>query len=260
MIRTFGAFARDPLYNNLRRRKVNVSSRETYLLSPEDIKNMSAEEINEVLRKEFSFDHFAEQKKEKLAVKEDFRADYLNRVLYKCPHCLSEGHTEGKGTKIFCHDCGASYTLDEYGYLRRDGGESAFDHIPDWYKWERQCVRDELLSGKYRLEVDVEICMTIDTKHLYHIGEGNLLHTADGFVLDGCGGKLHYEQKPKASYSLYSDFNWYEVGDVICIGNNEHLFYCFPKCREDCVAKARLATEELYKIVTENAKIAADCK
>ena len=73
-------------------------------------------------------------------------------------------------------------------------------------------------------------------------------HTKDGFKHVGCDGKLHYEQKPLASYSLYSDFNWYEVGDVISIGNADAQYYCFPKTDKDVVAKARLATEELYKI------------
>ena len=260
MIRTYGAFSRDPLYNNLRRRRVNVSSTETYLLSPEDIKSMSVEEIDAILKEQFSFDHFSWQKEHNVKIDEDFRADYLNRVLYKCPHCLTEGKTEGRGTEITCHACGVSYTLDEYGYLKEKEGNTKFDHVPDWYKWERECVREELLSGEYLLDVPVDICMTVDTRNLYHIGEGRLRHTKDGFVLDGCDGKLHYEQKPKTSYSLYSDFNWYEVGDVICIGNNEHLFYCFPKVEGDCVAKARLATEELYKIVTHNDTVKAEAK
>ena len=76
-------------------------------------------------------------------------------------------------------------------------------------------------------------------------------HTVEGFRLTGCGGKLDYIQKPSASYSLYSDYYWYEVGDVICIGNSDVLYYCFPKGSGDVVAKTRLAAEELYKIMKE---------
>ena len=35
---------------------------------------------------------------------------------------------------------------------------------------------------------------------------------------------------------------------VICIGNRDCLYYCFPKEPGDVVAKTRLATEELYKM------------
>jgi hypothetical protein len=67
-------------------------------------------------------------------------------------------------------------------------------------------------------------------------------------VLTGCDGKLNYTQKPLASYTLNADFYWYEIGDVISIGNQSELYYCFPKDQKTPVAKARLATEELYKI------------
>ncbi len=35
---------------------------------------------------------------------------------------------------------------------------------------------------------------------------------------------------------------------MICIGNTEVLYYCFPTGGGDVVAKTRLATEELYKM------------
>jgi hypothetical protein len=66
--------------------------------------------------------------------------------------------------------------------------------------------------------------------------------------LTGCDGKLDYQQAPLSSYSLNSDFLWYEIGDVIGIGDTKRLYYCFPK-QKDIVTKARFATEELYKIV-----------
>ena len=120
--------------------------------------------------------------------------------------------------------------------------------MTDWFAWERECVRRELLDGSYRLDVAVDIYMLIDTKCLWRVGEGRLVHTADGFTLDGCDGKLHYEQKPLSSYSLNSDFYWYELGDVISIGDHKRLYYCFPRDAGDVVAKTRLAAEELYQL------------
>ncbi len=259
MIRTFGAFHRDPLYNNLQLREVKVSATEEYLLSPSDVERMSCEEINEKIFAEFTFDNFAWQKENHIKVDEPFRADFLNRVLYKCDKCGTEGKMIGKGTELRCEACGRVHLLDEYGYLRAADGDTRFEHIPTWYSWERDCVRAEIKDGKYKLEADVDILVSIDTKRLYRIGEGHLLHTKNGFVLDGCDGKLHYEQKPLSSYSLYSDFNWYEVGDVICIGNSDILYYCFPKNAGDIVAKARLASEELYKIERVEQKHYRDC-
>ena len=99
-ILTEGAFARDPLYNNLQKRKVKVSAKVKYLLSPEDIAERSVEELNKILKKEFTFDNFRWQQENHVRIPEQFRADFLNRVLYKCPHCLTEGQMEGKGTTL----------------------------------------------------------------------------------------------------------------------------------------------------------------
>lgn len=263
MIRTHGAFARDPLYNNLQLRKVRVSADVEYLLSVQDIAEKSSQELNGILQEKFTFDYFRWQQENRIRIKEPFRADGLNRMLYKCPCCKAEGQMLGQGTKILCKLCGKAYELTEYGYLKRIDTESTesqnkeeqsrenldFTHIPDWYRWERECVRQELLDGSYHLEVPVAIYIMVNTDRIYQVGEGILVHTKEGFHLTGCDGKLDYRQEPLASYSLYSDFYWYEIGDMISIGDGHMQYYCFPQEGGDIVAKARLAAEELYKIV-----------
>ena len=99
------------------------------------------------------------------------------------------------------------------------------------------------------LDAEVDIYMMVNMKAIYKVGDGRLKHTREGFELTGCNGLLHYTQSPAASYSLYSDYYWYEIGDMISIGDNKALYYCFPKDGKDVVAKTRLAAEELYKLV-----------
>ena len=245
---TEGAFARDPLYNGLQLRKVKVRATVKYLLSPEEIAETSADDLNELLRREFSFDGFRWQQENKIPIREGFRADGLHRVLYQCPHCGTEGKMLGKGVTLECLHCGEAYELTEYGYLAHKGGNGRFDHVPDWYEWQREQVRKELLEGRYRLDTPVNIALLPDYKRLYRVGEGRLVHTEEGFRLTGCDGRLDYTQLPQSLYSLNADFFWYEIGDVISIGTREELYYCFPTDPNVSVAKARLATEELYKM------------
>lgn len=142
----------------------------------------------------------------------------------------------GQGTTLRCTHCGETYELTEYGYLKliegkqRPGGKvgtqirerfgykpktlqtsetekAAFTHIPDWYRWERECVKEEILSGTYRMEIPVTIYMLVNTDQICQVGEGILTHSKDGFHLTGCEGKLDYRQEPLVSYSLYSDFS-----------------------------------------------------
>lgn len=250
LIRTRGAFLRDPLYNNLQKRRAQVSADVQIIVSKEDIDQKSVEEINEIINTGFVYDHFREQYEEGIVVNEEFRADGLHRALYKCPSCNTEGRMKGAGIKIACHNCSKSYVLLENGKLEAEGGNTTeFEFVPDWYKWQRKSVREEIEKDEYLLDIDVDILMLADSQAVYRVGEGHLIHNKNGFELTGCNGELHYTQKPSASYSLYADYFWYELGDMICIGDNNYQYYCFPKNQEKAiVAKARLATEELFAL------------
>ena len=248
MIETFGAFSRNPLYNELQVRKnVKVSAKLRCLYTREEIKEKSVQELSDGLDEAFSFDHFKWQKEQGLLINDDFRADGLSRILYKCAACGTEGKMEGKGTELHCHHCGKTYTLMPLGNLKAKQGETEFSHIPDWSDWQRKCVRQEILEGSYKLDVEVDIAMMVDFSAIYKVGSGRLTHDLNGFHLTGCDGQLDYRQKPLNCYSLYADYYWYEIADTICIGNNDVLYYCFPK-GGDVVAKTRMATEEMYKL------------
>ena len=247
MITTYGAFARDPLYNNLQKRDVKVSCTMKCLFTPEELENTKVRQIDAVINEAFSLDYFKWQQDSGVKITEPWRADGLNRILYKCPHCMTEGKTVGKGISLKCSECGAEYELDTSGRLKGINVEPAFTHIPDWFAWEREQVREEIQNGTYALDVPCDIAILKDSKALYMVGTGRLHHGVSGFVLNGCEGKLHYEQSPAASYSVNSDYFWYEIGDIVSIGTNDCLYYCFPK-EGDIVAKTRLAAEELYKL------------
>ena len=253
---THGAFARDPLYNNLQKRKVRVTADVKYLLSAEEVAEMDADEIQKIIEKEFSFDNFSWQKENKIRINEKFRADGLNRILYKCPHCKAEGRMIGRGITLTCPDCGKVYEMDEYGSLSAKDGKTLFDSVTAWYDWERECVREEILRGEYEVNLDCEILMTLTDYKFYRVGEGKLHHGKGGFVLDGCEGKLHYEHKPLAAHTVNSDFFFYQMGDVVSFGNNDGLYYCFPKTKEDVVCKIRFAHEEIYKLAREEKEAA----
>lgn len=248
MIETFGAFGRNPLYNELQIRKnVPITARAYVLYTREEIREKPVKELSGGVEKAFGFDHFRWQQRGKVVIDQGFRGDGLHRILYKCAHCGGEGAMQGKGTGISCGKCGKHYELTELGWLKAAEGETEIDHIPDYYRWEREQVREDILNRRYRLSCDVDIAMQVDYKAIYMVGQGHLCHDNGGFTLTGCEGRLHYHQPPQASFGLYADYYWYELGDIICIGDTEVHYFCFPKGGEP-VAKIRLAAEEMYKL------------
>ena len=187
-----GAFSRDPLYNNLQIRKVTASADVKLLYTKEDIANYTHSDITNKINYEFGFDQFEWQLENNIKITEKFRADELNRILYKCPYCLTEGKMVGKGTRIICEHCGKTHELNELGQLEGVGFDAKFSHIPDWTKWEREEVRKEILANDYKLECDVDLYMIINTKALYKVGEGKLLHNYDGITLNACNNNINY--------------------------------------------------------------------
>jgi hypothetical protein len=165
---------------------------------------------------------------------------------------MAEGVNIGKGTHLICNACGKEYELTEYGRMRAVSGETEFEHIPDWFDWQRNEVLKEIKEDRYGFESEVDVYVLTDFKSLYKVGDGVLSHNEKGFFLKGCGGELDIHRAPDASYSLNADFFWYEIGDTICVENEGKLYYCFPKGKDAIVSKTRLATEELYKIWKES--------
>ena len=252
MLQTSGVYLQVPAYGYVEKRDVPIHAELRYVLSPEEIQQMSIEEIQAVIDREFSFDDFRWQKENNIVIDEPFRAAGLHKILYKCPHCQKEGGMQSEGIHLFCTECGKKWELTELGYLKALEGETYFDHVPDWYRWERDCVRNEILDGSYGFDVACDIMMIVDTKALYKVGSGRLSHNmADGFHLTGCDGKIDHRQSSKSMYTCEATPYWYEIDDVIGMGNNRALYFAFPTERKEVVGKVKLAVEEIYKIIEE---------
>ena len=204
-------------------------------------------EIADVIARAFSFDNFRWQQDNKIRIDDRERAVGLDRLLYKCPNCHAEGKMRSEGSTVACDACTKAWKLDEYGYMAAKEGETEFAHIPDWYSWERECVKKELSADGYGFCVPVDIYMIVNSKGVYRVGAGELEHSKEGFHLTGCDGKLDYKQNSVSLYTLNSDYYWYGLGDVIGIGNHKALYYCMPKRDAYVVTKARLATEEIFR-------------
>jgi len=158
MITTHGAFSRDPLYNMLQKRNVHVSADVKMLFTKEQLKTMKIDEVDAALDNAFAFDNFEWQKRTGTEITEDFRADGLERILFRCPYCGGEGKLKGKGTTLVCHACGAEHELGPLGNLIvKNRNNEIYEHIPDWYKWERDVVHKEIAEGRYSLDFDCNV-------------------------------------------------------------------------------------------------------
>ncbi len=249
-----GNYLNAPFWDFRQYRKVPFHATMKQVLTAEQIKDLSADEINEIVKREMAYDDYKWQKENNIKITEDFRAEGLNKVLYQCPNCKIEHKMNSKGIHIFCEECGKKWELTELGELKAVTGETEFSHAPDWYEWQRENVRQELLNGTYYFEDTVHV-HSLPGDEYVEIGDAKVTHTLqDGFVVEGTynGHDYRIQRATKTLYTLHNEFLFKKLGKVDCFDvsvKNDSL-YCVPS-KKDVVTKLMLATEEAYKIVNE---------
>ena len=235
---------------NPRSRMLPTTSEMKPVLSVEEIESMTPAEINARINEAFYYDDFEWQKENKVRVKSKKRAEGLEHVLYKCPHCGTEYRMTTKGTILSCGHCCHEWEMNEYGELHAVSGEDHFTHIPAWYEWQRECVRKEVEEGTYTLDVPCKIKSLPNSKGFINVGEGHLVHSMEGFHLEsewhGVDWKL--DIPTQSLYSVHIEYNYkVEHRDCIDLSTLNDTYFVYPKGTDFSVTKISLATEELFK-------------
>ena len=237
---------------NLHDRGVRPTEAEmTLQYTAEEVKKASADEINARLVEAFQYDDFAWQKERGIKTPYEGRAEGLHRVLYKCPACGKEYETGSEGTKLFCRACGKKWTMSELGELSADEGVTEFSHIPDWYEWERECVRREIEAGTYSSgELTVDVDTLPNAKKFIRLGTGKMIHDMNGFRVWGTdtdGDPFEMKKSVPSLYSCHIEYDYLGCGrDCVDLNTLEDTWYVYPHGKDFSVTKMALATEELY--------------
>jgi 1-acyl-sn-glycerol-3-phosphate acyltransferase len=87
---------------NLKNRKVKTSTDMTYILSPQQIKDTTVQDITKIINTAFTYDDYRYQVDNDLHIKESFRAEGLHKPLFMCPHCETEHQMDSKDNTLFC--------------------------------------------------------------------------------------------------------------------------------------------------------------
>lgn len=252
-----GNYLHAPFWNFRKKRKVPFHTTMTQILTPDELKVLSVDEINARLREALEYDEYEYQKQNGILITESFRAEGMHKILYQCPHCLKESVMDSKGDEIFCTECGKRWRLNEDGTLAATEGETEFTKVVDWFEWERQQVRAEVESGNYRFEDEVEVYSMPRCWKFEPLGKARLVHDiTDGFVLEGHyrGQDYRIQRMPLQTNSLHVEYDFQHVKpfDCIDISTEDDSFYCYPT-KKNVATKLAFAVEEIYRLSYERA-------
>ena len=242
-----GNFVTCPQWNK-KNKKTFVEAEMRQIITAEETKSLSVEEINARIGSNFRYDDYAWQRDNKILIDHPGRADGLHALLYKCPACKAEHQTDSKGTKLWCNCCKKTWEMDEYGQLHASEGETEFSHIPDWSNWERACVREEIDNGTYYFEDDVRIETLPNAWKFYKQGMGKLIQTPEETRVE-CnyyGEPYVLRRSAKSLESMHIEYDYLGKGDCVDISIPDDSFWCYLTKR-DAITKISFATEEIHK-------------
>lgn len=181
-----GNYLHSPFWNFRKKRKVPMHTTMTQILTAEQIKNMSADEINAAVKTALTYDEYAYQAENNIKITEPFRAEGMHKILYHCPHCNTESKMASEGCEIYCTHCGKRWTLNEDSSLCANQGNTEFTKVNDWFEWERSEVKRQVRSGEYRFEDEVEVYSLPRCWRFMKLGKAKITHDPqNGFVLTG---------------------------------------------------------------------------
>ena len=250
-----GNYLHSPFWNFRKKRKVPLYTTFTKIWDPEDLEKLSVEEINAGLKEALTYDDYKYQRDNGILIKEPYRAEGLNKILYQCPNCMTEHKMNSEGAELFCEECGKRWFMNEDSTLTAKDGKTEFAHIPDWFEWERANVRAEIESGNYSFEDDVEVYSLPRCYKYEPLGFGKLTHDpVEGFILTGHyrGKDYRYQRTPLQTNSLHVEYDFLRIKpyDLVDISTEDDSFYCYTT-KKDVITKLAFATEEIYRINLE---------
>ncbi len=191
-VRISGAYLVCPKFD-LKERYGHVEVELFELFSPEQLKEMSADEIERKVDEAIFVDDYEwnATRQNSYKRKDGKFAENMEQILYKCPKCNTEMQMEGRGDKIVCKHCGNGAILDDK-YNLKPIGESVIPRNPrEWYDWERREMRKEVKSPDFVMEEHV--VLSVQPKYgyvkknlvAYPVGDGMLRMDQKGLTYNG---------------------------------------------------------------------------
>ena len=247
-----GNHIHSPFWDFRKKRKVPLHTTMTKILTPEQIKAMTVDEINAALREALAYDDYAYVRDNGIRVIEPYRAEGMHKVLYQCPACGVEHEMDSKGTELFCRACGKQWTVNEDMSITANEGETEFSHLPDWYNWERTQVEKQIAEGTYCFEDEVEVFSMPRCWKFEKLGKARVRHTVDeGWVIEGTyrGEDYRIHRQPIHQNSLHVEYDYCYIRPEDCfdISTEDDSYYCYPLTRKNVLTKLAFATEIIHQ-------------
>ncbi len=145
------------------------------------------------------------------------RAEYIERLLFACPRCLSFNSIFSKNNDFYCTHCLAHWSVSREGHFTQ--GQHIAENSPhDWNTWQKHFLSKQLKTFSCINKVffyDPHTCLYLGKKAEVHVGTGtfSLLHTEEGWKFqwkDYSTPKAQKRKQKRATKPLSAYMPWYK--------------------------------------------------
>ena len=128
-----GGYLSKPRWATSARKNKRAHFHYNVIISKDDLKDMTVEEINKKVNDEMYNNDYEYQREVMIPHPSKKIAEGLENILYICPECESIGTLETKGKEIKCTHCNNAGFVDDYGFIQG----FKFDNTVDWDSYQR---------------------------------------------------------------------------------------------------------------------------
>ena len=255
MIKGHGNYLWCPQWSDRKVRKFRPIQSDVYtIVDRNELDYLSVEDIQERIEDNYDMSEENWMKENNTIINYPDRAVGLERILYKCPHCGMEFKMSSEGHFLKCNHCGNTYDYLENGEIKNTTGESKFTRISDWYRWEKGCVKKEVLEGTYHFEDDVRVEKLLGAGIGFVPQEGHyhLTHDIkDGFVIRGIDNDFIYKRSSLQSYAIHIEYCYEDRGAFLELADPHDTYFIYPLAKADHLTKIHFAVEHIYDYLKE---------
>ncbi len=160
VFRIHGAYTAFPRWGDKSRRG-RIDCRLVRVLTPDAVKRLSIDELNELVKNDLWVDAAQDQMNDGVRFLGKNLAQSIETALYACPSCGRFTTIRSKGDEAFC-PCGLRFRYDEYGVLHG----APYQSIAEWNRWQTAHL-DHHLQGLVKAKDNSAIfCDEEQTLHL----------------------------------------------------------------------------------------------
>lgn len=149
------------------------------------IARKTSEELQALLVERLDHNEYVWQRAHRIPFKGKRLAEYIERLLYVCPHCNAVNTIKSRGDQFSCTACDSQYSINVYGEIL---GCSEFSDTISWNQWQRKYLPKMIEEGFQYVNEDILLSKKEIGRNLWRRDSVKLVFSPDGLEISGKKG------------------------------------------------------------------------